>query len=189
MRDAIKAKAITLFEEKGFSETSIQDIVEAMEVTKGTFYYYFSSKESLLMEIHLEYIEGILNEQAAIYEAPAKSSKEKLIDTVFLLVTKIKTQGPSAKIFYREMRHLNQESYENIAGKRNEFRWNLQRVIEDGVRDGEFQKGLRPSITALAVLGITNWSYQWFDPNGELLDEEVAQHFVELILQGIQIKE
>ncbi len=51
MKEKIIEKAIELFEKKGFSTTSIQDIVDELGVTKGSFYYYFSSKEQLLMDI------------------------------------------------------------------------------------------------------------------------------------------
>ena len=45
MKQKIKNTSISLFEQKGFAETSIQDIVDSLGVTKGTFYYYFASKE------------------------------------------------------------------------------------------------------------------------------------------------
>ena len=60
VKEKITAQSIRLFEKKGFTETSIQDIVDSLGVTKGTFYYYFSSKEELLMDIHLGYIDELL---------------------------------------------------------------------------------------------------------------------------------
>lgn len=55
MKDKIVEQSVLLFEKEGFSHTSIQDIVDELGVTKGTFYYYFSSKEQLLMEIQDDY--------------------------------------------------------------------------------------------------------------------------------------
>ena len=40
--------AIILFAQRGFDATSVQDIVDAANVTKGAFYYYFTSKDDLL---------------------------------------------------------------------------------------------------------------------------------------------
>lgn len=60
MKAKITEHSIRLFEQKGFTETSIQDIVDSIGVTKGTFYYYFSSKEQLLMDIHMDYITKLL---------------------------------------------------------------------------------------------------------------------------------
>lgn len=44
-------KAHELFIEKGFQQTSIQDILTASNISKGTFYNYFSSKNELLISI------------------------------------------------------------------------------------------------------------------------------------------
>ncbi|MES9741731.1 helix-turn-helix domain-containing protein, partial [Priestia megaterium] len=54
MKDLMMERSIQLFAQKGFKETSIQDIVNELNVTKGTFYYYFKSKQELLMDIHLQ---------------------------------------------------------------------------------------------------------------------------------------
>lgn len=185
MRDKMKQQAIALFQKKGFSDTSISDIVESLDVTKGTFYYYFTSKESLLMEIHLNYIENLLTEQQKLYEKTPQSARDKITATVVLLMTKIKEDGASARIFYREMRHLQETGYSLIAGKRNQFRQQIEQVIVEGIRGQEFRQDLHPALTALALLGITNWSYQWFDPEGELSDKEAADYFVDMLLYGI----
>ena len=63
MKEEITRHSVKLFQQKGFSETSIQDIVDSLGVTKGTFYYYFKSKEQLLMEIHSRYIDDLLHRQ------------------------------------------------------------------------------------------------------------------------------
>jgi len=78
VKEKITAQSIRLFEKKGFTETSIQDVVDSLGVTKGTFYYYFSSKEELLMDIHLGYIDGLLYNQEQILNDASKSYKEKL---------------------------------------------------------------------------------------------------------------
>lgn len=50
-KDAIMKTAERLFFEKGYAETSIQDILEALSISKGGFYHYFNSKNELLEEI------------------------------------------------------------------------------------------------------------------------------------------
>ena len=50
-RDSILKKSEELFFEKGYEETSIQDILNALNMSKGGFYHYFDSKQALLEEI------------------------------------------------------------------------------------------------------------------------------------------
>jgi len=40
--------AMSLFSKKGFDHTSVEDITKAMNVAKGTFYYYFKSKNQVV---------------------------------------------------------------------------------------------------------------------------------------------
>ncbi len=50
-RSALIAKATELFAQQGYHPTSVQDIVDALGVGKGVFYWYFPSKDDLLSEI------------------------------------------------------------------------------------------------------------------------------------------
>ncbi|WP_052340000.1 TetR/AcrR family transcriptional regulator [Gorillibacterium massiliense] len=59
-RKSIIDCAYKLFKEKGYLETSIQDILEASSISKGTFYKYFTSKGSLTLEL-LQQLQEKLN--------------------------------------------------------------------------------------------------------------------------------
>ncbi|BBW96885.1 MULTISPECIES: TetR/AcrR family transcriptional regulator [Geobacillus] len=185
MREKIIAASIELFEQNGFSETSIQDIVDALGVTKGTFYYYFKSKEELLMDIHLRYIEGLLREQQRIINDGRRSVREKLYAIVYMLIHNVERQGRQARIFFREMKHLNEEHLQKVKEKRDLFRYQLQALIEDGMKSGELRRDLSPSIAALTVLGAANWSYHWFRPDGGLTDAEVAKQMITILIDGM----
>ncbi|SFB11903.1 transcriptional regulator, TetR family [Lentibacillus halodurans] len=185
MKDLITQQAIVLFGKKGFSETSIQDIVDALDVTKGTFYYYFTSKEQLLKEIHHEYITDLLERQNGIIQSDALNQKEKITGIIRLLITDIADKGPSARVFFREMRHLTNENAEVIKQKREDFRLNIEKILRTGIKQGEFQQDLRTDMTAFGILGVTNWSYNWFNPHGEVSPEELAKLFSDMILTGI----
>lgn len=185
MKEKILEKSIVLFEKKGFSETSIQDIVDELSVTKGTFYYYFKSKEALLMDIHLRYIDDIVDKQKRIVEDVSKDSKTKLFDIVYMLLNSIETKGMSARVFFREMRNLSDEHLSQIVPTRERFFNQLKTLIEDGINKGEFRGDLRSDMVTFAILGACNWSYQWFNPNGPVPDFEVAEIYLEIFLNGI----
>lgn len=188
MRDKIRNVSIQLFDEKGYSETSIQDIVEALGVTKGTFYYYYKSKQELLTQIHLTYIENLLDEQEKILQDEKKTYKEKLYNNILLVIKSIRPERQSARIFMREMRHLKKGNLEMIKEKRDAFRINTQTIIEKGIEAGEFTSEMRPNLVTFGILGLTNWSYYWFQPDGEVSEEELASEYMQFILHGISNK-
>jgi hypothetical protein len=49
-RERLFHAAVRLFAEKGFAETTVEDITNAADVGKGTFFNYFPSKEHILID-------------------------------------------------------------------------------------------------------------------------------------------
>lgn len=186
MKDRMLQTCIQLFEKKGFSETSIQDIVEAEGVTKGTFYYYFSSKEEVLMTIHRLYIDTLLVQQSAILSNSSLSNAGKLRQLIGMLVKNIAPHGGSARVFFRELRHLSAEHLEEVRPKRDQVRMGMQKVIESGIVAGEFRSDLDAGIVTLGILGACNWTYQWFNPSGKVSADEVADTYMKMIGGGIE---
>ena len=185
MKDKIMKESIDLFDSKGFSKTSIQDIVDNIGVTKGTFYYYFESKQELLRDIHLSFIENLLHQQEEIINDKNLNNKEKLYKLVYIIISEIKTSGKSARVFNREIRHLEKDHIDNVNSKRREFRLNFQKVIDEGIREGEFRNDLRSDIVTFAILGMVNRSYSWYNPDGEMSEDEIVNLYMELILNGL----
>lgn len=185
MKQKLMETGIQLFDQNGFKSTSVQDIVQLLGVTKGTFYYYFTSKEELLKDIHLSYIEELVRKQEAILKHSQTDCTKKLYEIIFMLISSIRTDRPSARIFSREMRHLSGNYIDEIKGKRNVFRKNTQKLIEEGIRQGQFKSNLRADILTMGILGMTNWSFYWFNPDGEVPEERVVEIYVDMILNGI----
>ncbi|ELK45894.1 TetR/AcrR family transcriptional regulator [Halobacillus sp. ACCC02827] len=185
MRDKIIHTSIHLFDEKGFTETSLQEIVEEIGVTKGTFYYYFKNKQELLTVIHLDFIEFLLRNQEEILHDVSKDSKQKLRSMIYMSIHSIKDRKQSARIFFREMRNLGPDYLEPIIEKRDQFRVNVQKVVEEGISNGEFEEGMNPDMVTRGILGMTNWSYYWFDPTGKVSEEDLTSIYLEMILNGI----
>lgn len=69
-----------LFSEKGFDKTSMQDIVDALGMSKGAIFHHFKSKEDIfnaVMNRQAEYLEQVLNQW--IDEMEGLTAKEKLM--------------------------------------------------------------------------------------------------------------
>ena len=186
MKNRIVETSIKLFDQKGFTATSIKDIVEVLNVTKGTFYYYFKSKQELLRDIHLNYIDDLIEQQEKILGDEEKDCAEKLHGIIYMVISNIRTNKESARIFFREMRHLSDKHVEEIRLKRNLFRKNYQNLIESGIRDGEFKTTIPADMLTFGILGIMNWSYYWYNPDGDVSEEELAVIFTDIILKGVK---
>ncbi|MBN2168022.1 MAG: TetR family transcriptional regulator [Actinobacteria bacterium] len=66
MRDALEEAAFELFKTKGYDQTKIEDITEAVDVSRRTFFRYFDSKESILFgdwRSSIDYISSFIMER------------------------------------------------------------------------------------------------------------------------------
>ncbi|WP_347861371.1 TetR/AcrR family transcriptional regulator [Salimicrobium sp. PL1-032A] len=185
MKHKIIETSISLFGQHGFKETSIQDIVDQLGLTKGTFYYYFKNKEEILVQIHEQFIDDLLTKQKDIIDS-SRPVKQRLYDLVTMMIRNIRTSVNSAMIFFREMRHLSEEKLSYVRKKRDLFQQNIEELIREGIEKDEFKKELRADMVSYMILGITNWSYFWYEPDGEVPEGQLADMYTTILLQGME---
>ena len=75
--DRIVAIAEEMLASKGYDNTSLNDIIRHSEIAKGTFYHYFSSKESLLDKIISKMVNRILSPIRKVADDPDLNAIEK----------------------------------------------------------------------------------------------------------------
>lgn len=78
VRERLLTEALRLFTSRGFSATSVREIVEAAGVTKPVLYYYFGSKEGLYLEI-MEGISRAFEQRVVELQMLSGSVRERLV--------------------------------------------------------------------------------------------------------------
>lgn len=184
MREQIMKKCMELFAQKGFSETSIQEITDALGLTKAAFYYYFKSKEQVLMEIHTDFIDAGLKEQERILKE--YKSAEKMLKENISIIIKSANDPWAGKIFVREMQNLKEEHLAEVKKKRNLYQKNIRRILEIGVENGEFSPDFDLDIVAIGIYALANSTFNWLKPGGRLSESEISDIFCKLVLNGIR---
>lgn len=126
--------AIDLFEKNGFENTKVNDICAAADVSTGTFYYYFPSKESIFLG-YGEAIDEVIEEKMP--ELKGKTAAETLKNLVlFKLKTSTRTGAEMSKISWiAELKH-NKDVALDIS--RTAYRYYMN-TIEEGINSGEFR--------------------------------------------------
>src|SRR5437879_3492748 len=77
-RDAFLDAAQRLVESKGYEAMSVQDVLDALEVSKGAFYHYFDSKQALLEAVVDRFADGGMASIAPILNDPKLPAITKL---------------------------------------------------------------------------------------------------------------
>lgn len=179
--------AAQLFESEGYHQTSINDLADAAGVAKATFYHYFSSKASVLYDIHQVISTPMVQGMAERIES-ARSADELLRETVTDILRLMVTHRAHLRVFFEHHRELDPEAKAIVREQREEYEKGLQTIIERGREEGRFGNG-DARLVSLAIFGMCNWAYQWFPRNADLDEaENVATVFSELVLEGLRTR-
>lgn len=184
LKQRIIDKALNLFEKYGYHGVTVDRIVAECNTSKGGFYHNFKSKDELLYHIHDVFITYVLNkaqEAYATYETPT----ERLCAIIQSFVKAFDLYKPHITVFYQESTYLKPEYSKKINEKREQYKQILFQVIRDGIEAGEFRPELPVEITGMSIIGMVNWTYKWFNPNGPMTIEEIAKIFTDLILHSL----
>jgi hypothetical protein len=68
---------------------------------------------------------------------------------------------------------------------RNEYEEYLRQIIREGIESGEFAAG-DERLIARHVLSLLNWTYQWFRQDGQMTADDLADHFYETLMRGLE---
>lgn len=137
-RKEILSAAGELFQTQGFRETPVDAIVRKAGVAKGTFYYYFQSKEEVLFALVHDLVVQMVEQASQVVSAPQLNALEK----IRLLLTRQNQVLQAAAFNVMEELHLpeNRELHERVNVETVLlFGPIIAGVVEEGVQEGLFQ--------------------------------------------------
>jgi len=182
-RDRILRAAAGLFRQHGFNGTSMQDLAEAVGISKSSLYHHFPSKQALLSEIVESTVERVTPAVRGIAEADLPAA-DRLRQAVARHVVELIHDQDNVACFIEEGRFLAADYRQAHIAKRDRYECHFRRIIEDGIRAGEFRP-IDVRLAGLAVLGMCNAVASWYRPGGELEADEIAAQFGELSARSL----
>jgi AcrR family transcriptional regulator len=186
-RNDVLAAARRVFEEKGFLDTRVADIVQAADVAQGTFYTYFDSKETVFAEVAKQVIEKMMEDLHADHVVDVEP-----VQRIRLAMTRfIEAFRPNAVMiglieqvgtFTPEMRRLRLALRESFVDRSAR---GIRRMQADGAAD----PGIDP-VMAAEVLGAMadQTCYIWFFLGKEFDYDAVLDSLTTVWARGIGIK-
>ncbi len=182
-RERTIAVAVDLFYDRGYENTSLDAVAEQMGVTKPFIYAHFSSKAELLAEICSRGIASALEALDSVL-GMSGSPTERLREVGLRFVSAVLQSQRHIAIFSREEKNLTAADYTRISEMRREFDHKLVKLLDEGVRAGEFHV-TDTRMAALGIGGMISWAYVWYRSHGRLTLEHTADALTELILRMV----
>jgi TetR/AcrR family transcriptional regulator, cholesterol catabolism regulator len=187
-RQAIEDVASDLFREHGYAGTSIRDIARALSVQGASLYAHVASKEDVLW--------AIVDRAATRFEVAADRAEqdaearrpgdpaEALAALIRAHVEVLTSDVDAAGVFVHEWRSLERQHRDVILARRDAYEARFRRRIQDGIAVGAFSM-TDAAIATITLLSAINGIAAWYDPNGRLPADRIADHLVELSLRMV----
>jgi AcrR family transcriptional regulator len=182
----IAEAAERLFSARGYHATSVREVASAVNLQGGSLYAHFASKEGMLAAI----VDRAAGEfQAAVQpiaSASDESATSRLRRAIRAHVGVIAANPGAATVYFQDWRHLSPPARAAVLARRDAYEALWREMIAQGVDSGELAPR-DPRLAAIACLSVCNWLYQWYDRDGPLAADEVADAFAEILLNGLAV--
>jgi len=182
-RQAIIDTSAPVFAQRGYHATGIMELCAANDLGKGALYHYIGSKEELLAAIHDRVMDEVMLGASRVAEAGGSPSQQLAMLGDELLDV-IHRYPDHVWVFLHEFPALTGDRAAQFRERRREYERRVEAVLRAGVDSGEF-RDVDPWLTALAWLGMHNYTYLWLKPGGTLTARDVAKPFADIFIGGI----
>ncbi|WP_152207934.1 TetR/AcrR family transcriptional regulator [Marinobacter changyiensis] len=176
-RDAVLHVAASAFNRRGYTNTSMDNVAEALQITKPTLYRYFKNKQQILFELHMHAMNHG-EEALRLAHATGSNGLEK-----FLIYCRRYMQGIFGEFgtcpVLVDVDSLKNPDKGHVIERRAKISKATVEIIEEGIADGSID-ACDAQLAALYTLGALNWMPLWYREDGRKTAEQVADEFVGL---------
>jgi AcrR family transcriptional regulator len=160
--ESLLAVAVTVFNERGYDGSSMEDLSRRLGISKSSIYYHVNSKEDLLALALDRALDGLF---AAVDEVRASdvSAIERLERLVRASVGVLTERLPYVTLLLRARGNTGTER--RALARRREFDQIVADLVKEAERDGDIRPDVDPAVTARLLFGMINSLVEWYRPD------------------------
>ncbi|MET7770956.1 TetR/AcrR family transcriptional regulator [Nocardia sp. NPDC005366] len=184
-RAKVLAAAARCMVRRGYFGTSIRDIAAEAGMTSAALYHHFASKQDILVAIMTTALADARVGTAQAIAGAGSSPTDRLRAAIYAWALFHALRRDDALVGATEIRSLDEGHREQVVAWRDEHEQVFRDLVAAGVDAGDFEVS-DLEIATRGILTMGTSIATWFDPNGTLSPERVAEEFVELGLALVQ---
>ena len=188
-RQEILRTAARLFQQRGYDATSMNDVAAALKLSKGGLYHHFQSKDEILYEI-MNHAMEITQERVLAPVRSITDPEDRLRALIRLHIEVVLSpRDREITVMLHENHPLPPALRKRINTRKKEYIHFVESLIAEvqtkAQRSRSAKCAVSPRAAAFALLGMINWSYQWYKPEGDLQTNNLVPQFTDLVFGGI----
>jgi AcrR family transcriptional regulator len=183
-RQEILRTAARLFQQQGYDATSMNDVAAALKLSKGGLYHHFQSKDEILFHI-MSHAMDITEERVINVVRKVEGAEERLRRLIRLHIEVVlSAEDREITVMLHENHPLPTALRRKINGRKKDYVHFVENLVAEVQRQRNASSPVTPRAAAFALLGMINWIYQWYRPEGALAGEDIVRQFTEIFFRG-----
>ena len=178
----IRLAAIKLISRNSFGSMSLRQLATEAGINASTLYLYYKGKNELLLELILEYFQGVSREWARHRPKKSATADIKLLAFIACHVRYHLEHQDEAMLGNLELRSLPEEDLELVRQARRHYLKALQALLEQGVKEGSLSCA-EPKLMARTLFNMLTHACVWYRTGGRRNIDVVIRHYSELVLK------
>lgn len=181
-RELILSHAATLFANRGYPATSMNEVALACGLSKATLYHYYRDKYALLVSIaegHVQRLHALVAEVAA----EKLTHEQRLRELIRRIVEEYADAQYAHRVLTEDVKFLDDADRERVLGQEREVVAGFARAVA-ALRPDLRKAALAKPLTML-LFGMINWMFTWMKPEGRLDHAAIAPIVADLFLGGL----
>jgi TetR/AcrR family transcriptional regulator, cholesterol catabolism regulator len=185
-RQEILRTAARLFQQRGYDATSMNDVAAALKLSKGGLYHHFQSKDQILFEI-MNHAMEITQERVINPVRSIDGADDRLRALIRLHIEVVLSpRDREITVMLHENHPLPPTLRKRINTRKKEYIHFVEGLMADVQKSQGSKNTVSPRAAAFALLGMINWIYQWYKPEGNLQANNLVTQFTDLVFRGIR---
>jgi AcrR family transcriptional regulator len=180
-REAVVRESGRIFSRRGYHNASLDDVAKALKVSKGTLYNYTKDKEEILFQCCSMALD--IGETAFEAAKPGRNGAEKLRITLRNYIAKLHDELGACGVI-NEIDALKPAHRKTIVARRDDHQQRFVTMLEEGAADGSL-RAVDAKLAVYTFMGAIHFIPRWYNPQGRLTNEEIADGMVDLLMNGL----
>ena len=176
--------AARLFQQQGYDATSMNDVATALKVSKAGLYHHFQSKDEILFEL-MNHALNITQERVVDRVRASADPEERLRMLIRLHVDVIlSVRDREITVLLHENHPLPPALRKRVNIRKKEYVHFVEKLVAEVQQMKPSRRNVSARAATFALLGMINWIYQWYKPEGALNSQQIAAQFTEIFFSG-----
>ena len=173
--------------QKGYEATSMNDIADAVGLTKAGLYHYIRGKEDLLFQI-MSYGMDMVDQDVMAPAKQAEGASDRLRTIISRHSKRVLEVGGAVSILLDEMYALTPAHRRAIKGRKRAYFELIRETLEQLGVEGKL-RDVSPTVGTFCLFGMLSWVSRWYRKDGKLTAEQILSDFLEITINSVVTQE